>query len=102
MTYSASPRRLLARRRVQRPPEQARSSVEARYLGGTEPAGPEDPDAVKVRTEQPVADLVEPAKSETLDKLGEGRQALEIAAAWVRAKWRRRSRLKAFPRDNLT
>jgi hypothetical protein len=33
-----------------------------------------------------VADLVEPAKSEALDKLGEGRQALGIASAWVRSK----------------
>ena len=33
-----------------------------------------------------VADLVEPAKSEALDKLGEGRQLLDIAAAWGRAK----------------
>ena len=32
------------------------------------------------------ADLVEPAKAETLDKLGEGRQALGIAAASVREK----------------
>jgi hypothetical protein len=33
-----------------------------------------------------VADLVERAKSEALDKLGEGRQALDIAAGWVRTK----------------
>jgi hypothetical protein len=29
---------------------------------------------------------VEPAKAEALDKLGEGRQALNIAAGWVRSK----------------
>ena len=33
-----------------------------------------------------VADLVAPAESEALDKLGEGRQLLDLAAAWVRAK----------------
>ena len=33
-----------------------------------------------------VTDLVEPAKSETLDKIGEGRQALGIANTWVRTK----------------
>jgi hypothetical protein len=33
-----------------------------------------------------VADLVEPAKAEALDKLGEGRRALDIAAGWVRGK----------------
>jgi hypothetical protein len=29
---------------------------------------------------------VEPAKAEALDKLGEGRQALDIAEAWMRSK----------------
>jgi hypothetical protein len=33
-----------------------------------------------------VADLVEPAKTSALEALGEGRQALGIAAGWVRAK----------------
>jgi hypothetical protein len=33
-----------------------------------------------------MADLVEPAKADALDKLGEGRQSLGIAAGWVRAK----------------
>jgi hypothetical protein len=33
-----------------------------------------------------VADLVEPAKAEALDKLGEGERALDIAAGWVRGK----------------
>ncbi|MGA3029834.1 MAG: hypothetical protein ABSE58_03720 [Candidatus Limnocylindrales bacterium] len=99
---------------------EARSSVEARYLGGhstlfpdvaaafeaqlrtsqeiaisawraaeidgVDPPPPEDPDTVEVRAGELVADLVEPARSETLDKLGEGRQALDIAAGWVRNK----------------
>jgi serine kinase of HPr protein (carbohydrate metabolism regulator) len=38
------------------------------------------------RTAGLVADLVEPAKAETLEKLGEGRQSLEIAASWVCSK----------------
>ena len=33
-----------------------------------------------------MADLVEPAKSPALDKLGEGQRALGIANAWVRTK----------------
>jgi hypothetical protein len=33
-----------------------------------------------------VADLVEPAKTTALEKLGEGRQALGIAAGWLRPK----------------
>jgi len=33
-----------------------------------------------------VADLVEPTNAEALDKLGECRQALEIATRWVRGK----------------
>jgi hypothetical protein len=73
--------------------EQLRTSQEiavmamhAAELDGIEPAQPDDPDAIQVRAGQLVADLVEPAKSETLDKLGEGRQAFDIAAGWVRAK----------------
>jgi len=54
-------------------------------LDGAAPAEPEDPEAVKLRATHLVADLVEPAKSEALDKLGEGRQALGIASAWVRS-----------------
>jgi hypothetical protein len=61
-------------------------AVRAAELDGVEPEPPEDPDALKARAGELVADLVEPAKSETLDKLGEGRQSLEIAAGWVRAK----------------
>jgi hypothetical protein len=58
----------------------------AAELDGVEPLPPEDPNAIQVRTGQLVADLVEPAKSEALDKLGEGRHALDIAAGWLRAR----------------
>ena len=67
--------------------EVAATAVRAAELDGVEPAPPEDPDALKVRAGELVADLVEPAKSETLDKLGEGRQALDIANAWLRNKF---------------
>jgi hypothetical protein len=33
-----------------------------------------------------VADLVEPAKSSALEKLGEGEQALALAIRWLRTK----------------
>jgi len=61
----------------------------AAELDGVEPGSPDDPDALQVRAGELVADLIEPAKSEALDKLGEGRQALVIAAGWVRAKMAR-------------
>jgi len=55
-------------------------------LDGAAPAEPEDPEGVQLRASHLlVADLVEPAGSEALDKLGEGRQALGIASAWVRS-----------------
>ncbi|MFI5259618.1 MAG: hypothetical protein ACHQ01_08435 [Candidatus Limnocylindrales bacterium] len=66
--------------------EIAVSAVRSAELDGLEPALPEDPDALAVRAAELVADLVEPAKSEALDKCGEGRQAFDIAAGWVRAK----------------
>jgi hypothetical protein len=47
---------------------------------------PPDPEALSRRTTELVADLVEPAKAEALEKLGEGDRALGIANAWVRTK----------------
>jgi hypothetical protein len=47
---------------------------------------PPDPEAASRRTTELVADLVEPAKATALEKLGEGRQALDIANDWVRSK----------------
>jgi hypothetical protein len=66
--------------------EVALTAWRAAELDGVEPAPPEDPDAVAVRAGQLVADLVEPSRSEALDKLGEGRRGLAIAAGWVRGK----------------
>src|ERR1035437_3566795 len=56
-------------------------------LDGVEPAEPDDPEAVTLRASQLVADLVEPAKSTALEKLGEGRPAFDIANAWLRTKF---------------
>ena len=55
-------------------------------LDGVPPAEPSDPDAASAHVTELVADLVEPAKSTALEKLDEGRQALTIATAWLRAK----------------
>jgi hypothetical protein len=49
-------------------------------------AEPPDPDAASARVTELVADLVEPAKTTALEKLGEGRQASATAAAWLRPK----------------
>ena len=66
--------------------EVATSAVRAGELGGVAPAPPEDPVAFNERAGDLVADLVEPAKVEALDKLGEGRRAFDIAAGWVRTR----------------
>jgi len=55
-------------------------------LDGVSPAEPPDPEAVSARVTELVADLVEPAKTTALEKLGEGEQALRIGTAWLRAK----------------
>jgi hypothetical protein len=53
---------------------------------GVPAATPPDPDTVSRRTAELMADLVEPAKSTALEKLGESKQALGIANAWLRGK----------------
>ena len=55
-------------------------------LDGVPPAEPPDPDAASARVTELVADLVEPAKTTALDKLGEGEQAQRIAMGWLRSK----------------
>jgi hypothetical protein len=55
-------------------------------LDGVPPAEPPDPDAASARVTELVADLVEPAKTTALEKLGEGEQAQSIATAWLRPK----------------
>lgn len=66
--------------------EIAATAVRLAELDGLPPAAPADAEALSGRTMELVSDLVEPAKSETLDKLGEATQALSIAAGWVRRK----------------
>jgi hypothetical protein len=71
---------------LRRSQELAVTAMHLAELDGVEP-GPDDPEAVGLRTSQLVADLVEPAKSTALEKLGEGRPALDIANAWLRTKF---------------
>jgi hypothetical protein len=61
-------------------------AVRLAELDGVPPAASPDAEALARRTTELVADLVEPAKADALETLGEGRQALDIAAAWVRSK----------------
>jgi len=56
-------------------------------LDGVPPAEPPDPEAVSTRVTELVADLVEPAMTTVLEKLGEGEQAQRIAAGWRRKKF---------------
>ena len=55
-------------------------------IDGVPPAEPPDPDAISARVTELVADLVEPAKTTALEKLGEGERAQSIATAWLRPK----------------
>ena len=61
-------------------------AVRLAELDGVSPAEPPDPDAVSARVTQLVADLVEPAKTTALEKLGEGEQAQRIAIGWLHSK----------------
>ena len=45
-----------------------------------------DPDVISTRATELVANLVEPAKSTALEKLGESERARSIATGWLRAK----------------
>jgi hypothetical protein len=71
---------------VRRSQELAGMAAESADLDGVKPGEHAGPDALSSRVEQLVADLVEPAKSTALEKLGEGRPAFDIANAWLRAK----------------
>jgi hypothetical protein len=55
-------------------------------LDGVPPAEPPESDAVSARVTELVADLIEPAKTTALEKLGEGEQAQGIAIGWLRPK----------------
>ncbi len=47
---------------------------------------PPDPEVAAAPVERLVADLVEPARAEALEDLGQGRRAFGIATSWVRGK----------------
>ena len=64
----------------------AAMAVRLAELEGASPAVLPEPEAVSRRTAELMADLVEPAKSTALEKLGEGRRPFGIANAWVRTK----------------
>lgn len=76
---------------LQRTQVLADMAVRLAELDGVPAAPPQDPEAFSRRTAELVADLVEPAKAEALEKLGEGRQALGVARAWVWTKLRTES-----------
>jgi hypothetical protein len=61
-------------------------AVRLAELDGVPPAEPADPDAVSARVTELVADLVEPAKTTALEKLGEGERAQRLAIGWLRPK----------------
>jgi hypothetical protein len=71
---------------LRRSQELADMAVHLAEIDGVDPAEPDDPEAVGLRVSQLVADLVEPARSTALEKLGEGRPAFDIANAWLRQK----------------
>jgi ParB-like chromosome segregation protein Spo0J len=72
---------------VKRTQALADMAVRLAELDGVPAAAPADPEALARRTTELVADLVEPAKADALEKLGEGRQALGIAVSWLRPKF---------------
>jgi hypothetical protein len=62
-------------------------AVRLAALNGVPPAEPPDPEAASAHVTELVADLVEPAKTTALEKLGEGEQAQGIAMGWLRMKF---------------
>jgi hypothetical protein len=61
-------------------------AVRLAEIDGVPPHDLPDPEAAFRRTAELVADLVEPAKSTASEKLGEGEQAIGIAAGWLRTR----------------
>jgi hypothetical protein len=64
----------------------AAMAIRLAELDGVPPAVAPDPQALPQRTAELLADLVEPAKANALEKLAEGHRALGIASDWVRTK----------------
>jgi hypothetical protein len=61
-------------------------AVRLAELDGVAAAAPPDHGAYSRRMTELVADLIEPARSAALDKLGEGERAFGMATAWLRAR----------------
>ena len=71
---------------VQRSQDLAERAADIAELDGVQPADETDLETLESRTNELMSDLVEPAKSTALEKLGEGRPAFAIANAWLRGK----------------
>jgi hypothetical protein len=61
-------------------------AVRLAKLDGVPAAVPADPEELTRRTTELATDLIELTKAEALEALGDGRQALGVAAGWVRMK----------------
>ena len=66
-------------------------------LDGVPEAEPPAPEAISARTTQLIADLVQPAMSDALDKLGEGERAYGIANEWLRGRMEQKMVANATP-----
>ena len=55
-------------------------------LDGAEEPPPDDPAAFEARVAQLTADLVEPARSNAWDQVGDGHRAMSLAVRWIRPK----------------
>jgi hypothetical protein len=66
--------------------EIADMAVRLAEFDGVPTGVPPDPETLSRRTTELVADVVEPAKSKALEKLGEGERALSVATGWLRTK----------------
>ena len=64
----------------------ADQAVRLAELDGVPAAERVDPDVISTRATELVADLIEPAKSTALEKLGESDRARTIATGWLRVK----------------
>ncbi len=64
----------------------AAMSIRLAELEGVPPPEPDDAETGPARLAELVADLVEPARVATLEKLGEGERAVRLADGWLRTK----------------